>query len=459
MKHCLKNIILLTAVMSFAFLLSCGSDPIVKEESIADAYEDFNVILIVMDTLRYDHLGCYGYSKDITPNIDKLAEKSSVFNNAFSASSWTRSSLASLLTSKLPLEHGIYSEAFKEKLKGKFLTIQKFFKQINRTTAALYTNAHYKFGLDNDFDWKFYKSDMLSNHIYQKAVNWIEDNKQAPFFLLIHNNDPHDPWRFHKDFSTTPKLSKYRRLENFFPQRKASRNGAAKDIAPLKNTVILNDEELSEMIANYDAEIAFMDHQLGKMLDYLKESGIDEKTIIILTADHGKEFLDHGGYWHGCTLYNELIHVPLIMRFPGMAAQKIDERISTIDLFPTLTKIYAPETDYDFSGASLWPLLSGKPWNGKPIFSATAFRSDKKYSLIMNDYKLIKSADGSLIGVYNISRDPKEKTKLDDNKILKSLEYLMTQLIKVKLKNIVFENIDKDAIDPAILKQLRDLGY
>jgi len=167
-------------------------------------------------------------------------------------------------------------------------------------------------------------------------------------------------------------------------------------------------------------------------MKYLEKTGLDEKTIVIITADHGEEFLDHEGYWHGCTLYNELLRVPLIVHLPSGADERFSERVSTIDIFPTIFELMDDRisTDNDgaggnFTGQSLVPLMLYDDWDERPIFSGTAFRDPLKYSLIKGGYKFMKYAQdeaykrsdfeyepGQFIGLYNINDDPMEQDNL-----------------------------------------------
>ena len=415
----------------------------------------YNVILITIDTLRPDHLGCYGYSRETSPNIDRLAEDSFLFENAYSAASWTRSALASLLTSKLPTEHGILSESRKQTLSPGFYTIQEYFNDMGYSTAAFYTNVHLNLGLVQNFSYTHYESNEPAASIYDRVIRWIGSTRNN-FFVYIHHNDPHDPYKYHEGFSIYPKDSQYRRLQPFFPTR-VDGNGVGCE--EREGIVKLNETQLSEMEANYDGEIEYLDYHFGRLLDYLQASRLSENTIVIVSADHGEEFLDHGGYWHGCTLYDELIKVPLIFHIPGQTGSRIGQRVSTMDIFPTLVEmVEGNSTEYGFSGSSLVPIIHGIPEGEGPLYSATAFRGPKKYSIIIGDYKLITQANGKAIGMYNLKDDPEET---------KDLQGLMPVLLS-KVNETLFKEIsshsgkireDAPEIDQETLEQLKALGY
>jgi len=420
--------------------------------------KDCNIILISIDTLRADHLGVYGYERDTSPNIDELAEDSFIFKNSYSSASWTRSAIASILTSKLPIEHGINSERKKERLEDDFFTIQEFFNERNYSTAAIYTNPHLNFGLVQNFSYTNYKGNRWADKTYDKAINWLESNSDNKFFLLVHNNDPHDSYDFHKGFNFSQKNSKYRRLGPFFPTRI---DGNKIGCENQENITQLNEEQLSEMMANYDEEIAFTDHHFGRLINYLKKNKLDKKTVIIFTADHGEEFLEHGRYWHGCSLYDELIRVPLMINLPEISGNKFKQKVSTIDIFPTLVEIFDRDNldKYSFSGQSLLPLIENRNWEEKPIFSSTAFKGPLKYSLIKENYKIIKYAEGPIIGIYDLDKDPEESKNLKNDPLFNYLQDSLQELIELKSNDLTKKDKEKSEIDEETLEQLKSLGY
>ena len=443
-------------VLLLPLILGCGKN------ELPPPNRGMNMVLIVIDTLRADHLGCYGYEEPLSPNLDALAARSAVFLNAYSSSSWTRSALASILTAKLPLEHGIFSERPAEILHSDFLTLPEYFTDQGYVTCLLFTNPHYEFGLKQGFGHQEYTKDGPGKLIYGKAEEWVSAQKDRPFFLMIHNNDPHDVYAYHPGFSRYPKESSFRFLQPYFPPR---RIGDEVDAQYESDELIaLEGEELAELVGNYDDEIRYLDHHLGQFVDFLERSGRLENTLIIVTADHGEEFLDHGSYWHGLTLYEELVKVPLIIHMPGMEPRRIEDRVGTVDLFPTLVDLQSrPEARElePVSGRSLTPLLKGEPLTDRPVFSGTAFRDRKKYSLVAGKYKIIRYADGEVIGIYDLERDPKEQHPIENRKIEKNLVKLLNVLIQVKglHRPLTADDLEGINIDPATLKALEELGY
>jgi len=404
------------AALAFFFLYTPGNK-LWRKSYISSKYSchDCNVIIIVIDALRSDHVGCYGYFRDTTPNIDHLAKDSIIFKNAYSPASSTRPAMASLMTSKLPTEHMIYGGSSIGYLKNKFYTIQEFFNEKKYLTAAFVSSSHFKFNILKNFqEQTYFKTN--ARILFEEASRWIDNNKENSFFLFIHAREPHNDYIYHPFFSITPELSPYRVLKKFFPIPRSEMKLACES---RDKCVVLNQEQIDEMKANYDGEIAYADHYLGLMLNDLKKKGLFEKSVIIILADHGEEFLDHGGYWHGCTLYDELLRIPLIVYLPGGKGVYFTEKVSLIDIFPTLVEIFGAESDHgdDFTGQSLWPLITHKDWEEKPILSATAIRGYVKHSLIKGDYKLIKNTElNKIIGLFNLKEDPYEQNDLQNVK-------------------------------------------
>jgi arylsulfatase A-like enzyme len=419
-----------------------------------------NVVLVVVDTLRADHVGCYGYARATTPNIDRLARDAFVFRNTYSPSSWTRSAVASILTSKTPLEHGITSESLTDVLAPDFLTLQEYLRNQRYRTAAIITNPHYRFGIDKSFDEVSYSDNGPADGVYTQVVDYITANRDRPFFLLIHNNDPHSAYAYHEHFSTTPRDSPYRRVEPLLP---ATRSDLPLDSAANReHTVILGAAALEEMKANYDGEIAFLDYHVDRLVAILRALRLWDRTIVVITADHGEEFLDHGSYWHGGTLFEELIRVPLIVHVPGLGARQIDARVNTLDIFPTLIDLVGgrPLSAGQFAGRSLVPLMKGEAAAERDMVGVTAFRSRLKYSLIRGDYKLIAYATGETIGLFNLQNDPHE---LHD---IERTEPDRTSQMAAALNALVGRSSadgrsrrNAAAIDATTKNQLRALGY
>lgn len=368
-----------------------------------------NVVLVIVDTLRADHLGVYGHPRNTTPNIDRLARRSVVFDRAYAASSWTRSSIASLLSSMWPDEHGILSESMDERLAASVYTLPEILRDNGYTTAGWYTNPHFRFGLEQGLTERNYRPGGSADWVYRGAVSWLHHyDRKKPFFLLLHNIDPHDVYRYHREFPFAPKDSQFRKVSDWFPN---ARFGVGKSCS---NPILsLPEGGIEEMEACYDQEVAYTDHHLGKLLSTLGKLGLMKNTVIIITADHGEEFLDHGGLWHGCTLYDELVRIPLIVYIPRIEHRRITIPVSSVDLYPTLIDFALPAklAELQLSGQTLRPSLEGRKQPRVPAYMATRFRGPLRQAVVLGRYKMIKRA-GEKARLYDLLADPNERHEL-----------------------------------------------
>jgi len=370
-----------------------------------------NVVLVVVDTLRADHLGSYGYGRGTSPRLDGFASEAFVFDRARSTASWTRPAIASLLTSQYPFEHGIYRERPRDRLSAATPTLQQIVRQRGLHAKAIVAQPHYRSGMDRDFDSFVFEGRRDAEALYDRAIAFLDEHGGEPFFLLVHNIDPHDGYRFHEGFSDLPSDSQWRSSRSLLPAHEPD-NGIGYD--SLDNRVVtIGPEALAELESNYDGEIRYLDHHFGRFLDALEARGLMDDTLIVVTADHGEEFLDHGSYWHGGTLYEELVRVPLIVRAPGLGRGRSAAPVSLVDVLPTVAEWIGAPLPETARGRSLLPLLRGEPAGPRPIFSATGFRQQRiQQSVVLGGKKLIRRADGEFVGLFDLERDPEERHDL-----------------------------------------------
>ncbi len=296
-----------------------------------------NVVVITIDTLRADHLGCYGYKQIHTPNIDALAADGARFERAYTAVPVTLPSHTAIFTGTYPMLSGMHDFAA-NKLNPTQPTLASVLKEHGYATAAVIGSAvlDSRFGLNRGFDFYYDHFDFSrleeanldemerpGNIVADLALDWLGKNSQKKFFLWMHLYDPHFPYR---------------------PPEPYSHEYAAQP---------------------YDGEIAFADAQLGRLLRFLKEKGLYQNTLIVLSGDHGESLGEHGEKTHGFFIYNATMHVPLIIRLPGKpAALVVGDPVSLIDLMPTILAAAGLETPAQVQGRSLLPSLQGKP--GEP---------------------------------------------------------------------------------------------
>lgn len=436
-----------------------------------------NIILISLDTLRADHLGCYGYERETSPAIDTLAEDSALFLNTYSSSPWTLPSHVSLLTSLNPMRHGVHYE--NEKMDSSFVTLADLLRQegflCSAFTGGGFVNSVY--GFSKGFD--SYGQSLQGIHqrdsaewICASALDWIDDHKDRDFFLFIHTYQPHNP------FSSPPPYN------SLFLDEEDSWNeidmleyvGGKKGIFKK-----LPDRERENIVNLYDGEIRYTDEKLiGPLMERLKELGLYDSSLIILTSDHGEEFYDHNGWEHGHTLYDELLKVPLIIKLPEsqFAKTRIPTIVRLIDVMPTiLDEQGISVSGLDLDGKSLMPVLRGKEVADRRFVAYKADNildshvpqklsvNEERNKLILNrsftaeqlDFFAFPPPDPVPVELYDLSKSPAEKKNIVDEK--PRIASRLVQLINDLYAKIKEGKSEKADIDKELLEQLRALGY
>ena len=298
------------------------------------------VILYLVDTLRADHLGCYGYERDTSPALDALAADGVRFESCQATSSWTKPASASVLTGLLPSQHGAVHKV--SALPTQHLLAAEAFQAAGYRTGAFGANG-FIFGTEQGFSRGFdvfqtggailggdsEHMDVRSDVLVGAALDWVREAPDEPFFLYVHAIDPHDPY--------VPPEAFQDRYSKPVPGAQE-----ATTVAHLVQRPDLAQAELERTVGLYDAEIAFADQELGKLLTGLKDLGLYDEALVVFVADHGEEFRDHGGFGHNPRMYQEVVRVPLVVKFPGSFGQPAlrgavhDRRVSQVDVLPTL---------------------------------------------------------------------------------------------------------------------------
>ena len=338
------------AILSLWQAAACGGQP-----------DQPSVLLVIIDTLRADKLGTYGEQQGLTPYIDAFAEQGVVFENASSHAPWTLPATASLLTSLYPLQHGAggFLPNFTA-LDPQVRTLASVFRERGYVTGAIVNVAFLDrtFGLTREFehlDAQHFESNLKvrsAQDTTDAALAWLAERGDEPFFLLVHYFDTHavydPPQPFRRRFAAAEDRESGDHIFGTREQMIRLRAGQLE----INRHIIKRAEKL------YDGEVAYTDGQVGRLFDGLSELGLAGDTLQVLTSDHGEEFWDHGGFEHGHTLYSELTHIPLIMRFDGrLEPGRVSAGVGHVDVGPTLcelTDIAAPE---QFTGHSLVPLV------------------------------------------------------------------------------------------------------
>ncbi len=426
------------------------------------------VILITVDTLRGDHVSAFGYPRETTPNIDKMLKREGIgFEAAHSASSWTLPSSVSLFTSLRPDVHEV--EDREQTLHPDVPTLAGAFSDNRWESAGFITHVYVSslFGLNSGFDefhelsidWKFREGKQLrANELNQNVFPWLEANRDKSFFLYLHYFDPHwdyDPpppydTKFVDPAYEGPATGSWQYIQKFVPK-----------------TELMPDEDLAQVIALYDGEIAFTDHHLGKLFEYLKSLKMWDDTLLVVLADHGEELQDHDSVHHIRTLYEEVLHVPLIFKLPGGRPngwpERVKARVSTLDVAPTLLDIAGIDIPKSFQGKSLLSLLN-HDGPDRRVFARTMRHRSDSMALIVDGKKLImpfgrKKAQKEL---YRLEKDPLEKRSVIKNypATAKKMSDEIHALVSVGASGLGLPGAGEDAeLTEEQKKMLKALGY
>jgi arylsulfatase A-like enzyme len=446
-----------------------------------------NVVIFLVDTLRADRLNCYGYTERRTsPNVDALAGAGVLFERAYAPAPWTLPSVASLMTSRFPCEHGVLST--RQRIGRSVKTLAQRFKQLGYTTIGLYANSMVaaEFGFARGYD--FYRESFTSAGRQVTVARRLHPGE--PFFLYVHNIEPHNPEFFAPahtpGFRDVPRAVRDRIAGHYRAYRTATRvdftagrTVGLTDTAGVQETHIrglvrlLEDYELL-----YDASVRLADARLGSAIDALKARGEWDNTLFIFLADHGEEFHEHGGWSHAQSVYEELIRVPMIIRFPRgqWAGRRVDALVSLVDVLPTVFDVLgAPEQAADARGQSLMPFVRGEAAFRPAELHVPAMRHN-----VMNYYRPFKMQRGDINvvirrgpwkGIWNVEPDTFELYDLtldpgEQNDVGADHPELVTQMRDhgqawheqcTAYDQETAEPLEK--LDPQTVRNLRALGY
>ncbi|MGH9324083.1 MAG: sulfatase, partial [Vicinamibacteria bacterium] len=325
------------------------------------------VILISIDTLRADHLGCYGYPRNTAPRIDAFRRDATLFEQAFAQAPSTLPSHASIFTSLLPRHHGA-SVARSSGIDPGAVTLAEILKRQGYENASFNGGIQLDalYGMARGFDTyvsarpSVASADVLVDpvdmfdHAVNEAMEWMRDRKANPFFLFLHTYEIHHP------YTPDPAL-----LAPMDPDYDGSLpDDISVDLLKRINDgeIEIDDADLEHIMASYDAELRSVDTAFGKLVDFLQRERLYDDAVIIVTSDHGEEFGEHGFIgWHSHSLYDELLRVPLLVKLPGSrgAGQSVAAQVRGIDLAPTILDELGLEIPESFAGASLLPAIAG----------------------------------------------------------------------------------------------------
>lgn len=323
-----------------------------------------NLIVYLIDTLRADHLGCYGYPRPTSPRIDRFADDSILFSHARAQSSWTKPAVATILTGQFPPVHG--AQLRSQRIPESIETLAERLQAAGYETALFTTNANIvaRFGFAQGWDTfrylahrrgrkhQHYDAEETNREVFAWLARRGERPAAKPFLLVVHTLDPHDPYRPREEFR--------RRLAPEVEVESACCAGAHA-LGRLGSAAAQS--RAADARELYDAEIAQNDAAFGELLDELDRRGLAGSSAVLLTSDHGEEFLDHGGWKHGFTLYEEMLRIPFVLRLPksqraGAQGLVLESPVDQIDIAPTLLALAGAPAAPDLPGRDVRRLLA-----------------------------------------------------------------------------------------------------
>lgn len=468
-----KNItdnVTMTVVLLFSLVVSDLVICVIPGHCLTTDATKPNIILLMLDTVRADHLGTYGYKKQTSQSLDGLAADSVIYENCISSAPWTAPSMGTILTSRHPNEHHCGERITGEAWKGNPKTMGKIRDDLP-TMAGLLNKAGFQthvvlanpvlteFGIFDSFQSCDSQpgNDSLHNcrragSVTDAAIQWLDEKKSdAPFFLMVHYIDPHAPY----DPPLPPDMET---LDNY-----------ANSLAVSK--------ERAKAIAYYDYEIRHMDEQIGRFLGFLKKKSLYDNTMIITVSDHGDDLWDHFvneekylaptivcGNQHGETLFQELIHVPLFVKFPQKegAGGRVSSLVGSIDILPTVLRYFDLAPLQESRGVILPQQDDAKRDGGRMVFSeylanlqelkSVTFQSGQNYS------KLIVGAKTKKKRWFDLLKDSAELLPETEVPITAEREKIDDALGKF-VKMSEGEGGNRKIISDKAIKSLKTLGY
>jgi choline-sulfatase len=422
-----------------------------------------HVFIYLIDALRADHLHCYGYDRQTSPNIDEFTKDAVLYENCFSNASWTRSSVASILTGVYPYKH--LAKDTLDRLSNDIEILPEILKKAGYTTIYITTNAvvseEFGFNQGNDYYSCFQGSpSSVVNSALLSLLNDHRDILETPVFAYLHTLDPHEPYTPEEPFQK-------------FCSKDTTRDGLgfSKNILKKKEQNTLSPDDLNYIEALYDGEILQNDSSFGEFIGYLKKAELYDDSLIILIADHGEEFYEHGGFFHGTTIYNEEVHVPLIIKYPENthAGMRVEGYVTQVDVLPTILEYVDIDIPAYADGISL-----SNPSQVDGVDRFIFLQQDNVNDFVgiidtVNKNKVIlKYPPDNTIKVvgyekYDIEEDPDEKHNLAEKERpleVDAADFRVKYFMRFENPPfLVQEKTDINEIDKETINNLKDLGY
>jgi arylsulfatase A-like enzyme len=495
----------LVAILVIAFLVALPRGESTGDDTAAAKLPpdgSANVLVLLIDTLRADYLSCYGFELPTSPNIDKFAGEGAQFLNTFSPASWTKPATASLMTGFYPSTH--QANTMGSGLSDSFEIMPEIYKKKGYRTAIFTSNNLVSplFGFDQGVDFFYYGKaqmirelmlgdiirtlsrmelekrqqleaflwelesylrfgeqvayDLSADALNTNFLEWAESDAGRPFFAYIHYIEPHYPYT-----PPPPYDSLFAGVESGEFVQPEQNYG----FQPFDRMDPVDPELVRTVLGEYMGEIAYIDDCLGRFFSELDKRGILDKTLVVLTADHGEEFFEHSMWGHGHSLFNEVVDIPLIMRYPALIppGTKVSTLASLVDILPTLYDFSGIQASHVLPGKSLLPFLreGDAVADGHKSYGEVLRGGQMALYITDGTYKLLKCEKGVLEEtlMFSILEDPSENTNLSDSlpDLKNSLLIAMEEIHKSSSSNAVEQK--EVEIDKTTEDQLKAMGY
>ncbi len=455
-----------------------------------------NILIYTIDTLRADHASLYGYARNTTPFLKKLGAAGIVFDDCQAQATWTKSSIASLMTSLYSFTHGIVADA--DTIPAGSATLAEQLRAAGYVTASIVSTPFVgrATGLDRGFDY------MLEYPVVLRQVNpqtdrgtdstalnkvvfpWLDRHHDEPFFLYAHATDPHAPYDppapFESAFAKPSERSGFEREYSSFRSNHEYGGGAVISREMCQKAGINPDRFIHQAEDRYDGEILNNDHNFELLIDKLRRLGVLDNTLVIVLSDHGEEFWDHGWTAHGQSVYQELTHTLLLMWSPNLFPhpRSISEPVQLIDVMPTILDLLALKTPPVAEGQSLLPLARGQAFKRRGLVVASRFaavrpeglvpeNSTDSFAIIDANWKFIYRNKAAKAGIKKVELYDRKTDRAEQHDVSaghpadveKDIAALVQWIdAQNKIRNII-GHTGTTPLDRKTLERLRSLGY
>jgi arylsulfatase A-like enzyme len=459
-----------------------------------------SVVFYLIDTCRADRLSAYGAERETSKQLELLAAKGARFARCFSQAPWTKPSVSSILTSCYPSVTGMHR--FQDQLGESFVTLPEALQAAGWHTAGWSTNPFMgrMSNCTQGFDTFVEAVDVIpggdaighstgsGRALNEKVLPWLKANKLSPWFLWVHSIDPHEAYdpepEFLRKFTTVAKQREYEKALREIRQKNPGKVGSVCTQIHFDNAKVKVGPFIETALALYDADIRANDVEIGRLFEAVRKTPGFEDALFVVTSDHGEEFMENGGTSHAYTIFNELIHVPLIMVAPGLIPPGlvVEEPVQSLDLYPTLLELLGVAPPEGLQGHSFASLCKGETGEAHPVFSEVhempggeRFFPDQgnMLSVIEGPWKYILNLKSSLNRprprheLYRLDQDFHEEKNLaekEPERVARFEEMVLEWWAKNRARN---KGVDAKSLtekeleqaDPETIKRLRELGY